>query len=136
MAPRTSDPPACNKHREKRGRTTPRPAAARYAEETGDYAQEKEAAACLAALDADGDGAVGLMDWIAFAARLKEWRKNVMFATVMREIRHIGHAAMHAEAAAAATTAANGAEESVGVQLGRRVVRGAAGLSRSSSLPF
>ena len=34
-------------------------------------------------------GQVDLMDWIAFAARLKEWRKNVMFAQVMREIREI-----------------------------------------------
>jgi hypothetical protein len=42
-----------------------------YAEEGGDYAQLKEVDACMAATDADGDGAIGLHDYINFAARLK-----------------------------------------------------------------
>ncbi|CAM9355400.1 unnamed protein product [Chrysoparadoxa australica] len=43
-----------------------------YAEEGGDYAQLKEVDACMEAIDADGDGKVGLVDYITFASRLKE----------------------------------------------------------------
>ncbi|CAM9422438.1 unnamed protein product [Choristocarpus tenellus] len=43
-----------------------------YAEEGGDYAQLREVDACMEAVDADGDGKVGLADYINFAARLKE----------------------------------------------------------------
>lgn len=41
----------------------------------------------MAALDADADGAIGLMDWIAFAARLKEYRRREHYASVMATIR-------------------------------------------------
>ncbi len=42
-----------------------------YAEECGDYAQLKEVAACMDAVDADCDGKIGLVDYIYFSSRLK-----------------------------------------------------------------
>ncbi|CAM9231347.1 unnamed protein product [Phaeothamnion confervicola] len=44
---------------------------ASYAAEGEDYAQLREVNACMAALDADKDGNVGLVDYINFASRLK-----------------------------------------------------------------
>jgi Ca2+-binding EF-hand superfamily protein len=43
----------------------------RYAEETGDYAQQRELQSVIEALDSDGDGCIGLLDFVLFAARRK-----------------------------------------------------------------
>lgn len=45
--------------------------ACRYAEETGDYAQQRELQSVIEALDSDGDGCIGLLDFVLFAARRK-----------------------------------------------------------------
>jgi len=42
-----------------------------YAEETGDYAQQRELQSVIEALDSDGDGCIGLLDFVLFAARRK-----------------------------------------------------------------
>jgi diadenosine tetraphosphatase ApaH/serine/threonine PP2A family protein phosphatase len=42
-----------------------------YAGEQNDYAQQKEVQACIEAVDLDGDGRIGIMDFISFAARAK-----------------------------------------------------------------
>ncbi|CAM9839268.1 unnamed protein product, partial [Choristocarpus tenellus] len=44
-----------------------------YADEQDDFAQEREIEACIMAVDIDGDGKIGLMDFISFAARLKNY---------------------------------------------------------------
>jgi hypothetical protein len=36
---------------------------------TGDHASANQASECIRLLDADGDGRIGLMDYIQFAAR-------------------------------------------------------------------
>jgi hypothetical protein len=43
----------------------------RYAEETGDFAQQRELRSVMDALDSDGDGCIGLLDFVLFAARRK-----------------------------------------------------------------
>ena len=43
-----------------------------YAEETGDMSGIRDAAAALEILDKDGDGKIGLLDFIHFARRLKQ----------------------------------------------------------------
>jgi len=43
----------------------------RYAEETGDFAQQRELRSVMEALDSDGDGCIGLLDFVLFAARRK-----------------------------------------------------------------
>ena len=43
-----------------------------YAEETGDYAQKRELTIIMEALDGDGDGLIGLLDFVLFAARMKD----------------------------------------------------------------
>eukprot|EP00611_Tribonema_gayanum_P009298 TRINITY_DN19080_c0_g1_i1.p2 TRINITY_DN19080_c0_g1~~TRINITY_DN19080_c0_g1_i1.p2 ORF type:complete len:201 (-),score=89.82 TRINITY_DN19080_c0_g1_i1:55-657(-) len=42
-----------------------------YAGEQNDFAQAREVDACIEAVDVDGDGKIGLMDFLCFAARLK-----------------------------------------------------------------
>ena len=51
---------------------------ASYAEETGDFAQKKELASIVEALDSDGDGKIGLLDFVLFAARRKVIRTTLM----------------------------------------------------------
>merc|ERR1712146_254832 len=55
----------------------------RYAEETGDYALKEEAIDCIKILDIDGDGRIGLWDYINFAARLKELHLSNQHALLM-----------------------------------------------------
>ena len=59
----------------------------RYAEETGDYAQRRELASIMEALDSDGDGCIGLLDFVLFAARRKELSIYSKFAQVINELR-------------------------------------------------
>jgi len=49
-----------------------------FAEETGDLAAIRDAAPALEVLDIDGDGVIGLLDFIAFAARLKGIHQRAM----------------------------------------------------------
>jgi len=42
-----------------------------YAEESGDFAQRRELSSIIEALDSDGDGRIGLLDFVLFAARRK-----------------------------------------------------------------
>ena len=58
-----------------------------YAEEDSDVAQEDEIRTVLDALDADGDGCVGMLDFVLFAARMKEHALHVNFHLVMAEVR-------------------------------------------------
>ncbi|CAM9729503.1 unnamed protein product [Chrysoparadoxa australica] len=48
-------------------------ALAMYAKEQDDFAQEKEIAACIEAVDIDGDDMISMMDFVSFAARLKSY---------------------------------------------------------------
>jgi len=43
-----------------------------YAEETGDFVGIRDAALAIDILDIDGDGMIGMIDFIHFAARLKK----------------------------------------------------------------
>lgn len=59
----------------------------RYAEETGDSASLHQAEECIRLLDVDGDGRIGLFDYVILAARLKEVHRANQFSLVMCEVR-------------------------------------------------
>lgn len=54
---------------------------------TGDYSQIREAKRALEIVDVDKDGRMGLLDYIHFAARLKELQEANRHATLMQELR-------------------------------------------------
>lgn len=53
----------------------------------GDYALPHQAMECIRVIDCDGDGRIGLWDYIHFAARLKELHRANQHALVMCEIK-------------------------------------------------
>ena len=57
-----------------------------YAEETGDYAQTRELTTIMEAIDGDGDGLIGLLDFVLFAARMKDSHSREQFSGVMTEM--------------------------------------------------
>jgi Ca2+-binding EF-hand superfamily protein len=60
----------------------------RYAEEeAGEGASRGQAEECVRLLDGDGDGRIGLLDFICFAARLKELHRKEEFSLVMSDLR-------------------------------------------------
>lgn len=54
---------------------------------TGDYSQISQAKRALEIVDVDNDGRMGLLDYIHFAARLKELHEANRHATLMQELR-------------------------------------------------
>lgn len=60
---------------------------AAYAEESDDFAQQRELDLLMDALDSDGDGVIGLLDFILFAARLKEQAQHERFSSLLSELR-------------------------------------------------
>lgn len=48
---------------------------------SGDYALPREAMECIRLMDVDGDGRIGLWDYINFAARLKELHQVSIYST-------------------------------------------------------
>jgi Ca2+-binding EF-hand superfamily protein len=63
----------------------------RYAEEDeevgGGGASRTQAEECVRLLDGDGDGKIGLLDFICFAARLKELHRKKEFSLVLSDLR-------------------------------------------------
>jgi cobalamin biosynthesis protein CobT len=59
-----------------------------YAEESGDYAQKRELDNIIEALDSDGDGRIGLLDFVLFAARCKELSVHSKFERVISELQN------------------------------------------------
>ena len=63
----------------------------RYAEEDeevdGGGASRTQAEECVRLLDGDGDGKIGLLDFICFAARLKELHRKEEFSLVLSDLR-------------------------------------------------
>lgn len=57
-----------------------------YAEESDDMAQGTEVQSIITALDADGDGAIAPLDFILFAARMKELYQRDCFSSVLAEL--------------------------------------------------
>lgn len=59
---------------------------AAYAEESDDFAQKRELDVVMESLDTDGDGVIGLLDFILFAARLKEHAQHERHASLLNEL--------------------------------------------------
>lgn len=53
----------------------------------GDYALPHQAMECIRVIDVDGDGRIGLWDYINLAARLKELHRINQHSLIMLEIR-------------------------------------------------
>jgi hypothetical protein len=53
----------------------------------GDFALPSQAQECIRLIDVDGDGRIGLWDYINFASRLKELHRANQHALVMCELR-------------------------------------------------
>jgi hypothetical protein len=58
-----------------------------FTEETGDCASKHQAEEIISLLDVDGDGRIGLYDYVCFAARLKELHRKNQFSLVMSDLR-------------------------------------------------
>lgn len=56
-------------------------------EEAGEGASKGQAEECIRLLDGDGDGRIGLLDFICFAARLKELHRKEEFSLMMSDLR-------------------------------------------------